>query len=61
MSDAHEKAKFWHDEKKCFVTYQELIGMSKTLYNQRTRAVGQVYRKHFFSKFDVAVNQNACV
>ena len=39
MSDAHEKAKFWHDEKKCFVTYQELIGMSKTLYNQRTRAV----------------------
>ena len=38
MSDAHEQAKFWDDEKKCFVTYQELIGMSKTLHNQRARA-----------------------
>lgn len=39
MSDVHEQAKFWHDEKKCFVTYQELIGMSKILSNHRTRAV----------------------
>lgn len=38
MSDAHEKAKFWHDEKKCFVTYQELIGMDRTLKNYRIRA-----------------------
>ena len=38
MSDAYEQAKFWDDEKKCFVTYQELIGMSKTLHNQRVRA-----------------------
>lgn len=39
MSDVYKKAKFWCDEKKRFVTYEELIGMSKTLYNQRTRAV----------------------
>lgn len=39
MSDAHEQAKFWHDEKKCFVTYQELIGMANKLTDQRTRAV----------------------
>ena len=38
MSDAHEQAKFWHDEKKCFVTYQELIGMDRTLKDQRIRA-----------------------
>ena len=42
MSDAHDQAKFWHDEKKCFVTYQELIGMSKILHNHRTRAVEQL-------------------
>ena len=39
MSDSYDQAKFWHDEKKCFVTYQELIGMSKILRNHRTRAV----------------------
>ena len=38
MSDAHEQAKFWHDEKKCFVTYQELIGMDRTLKAHRIRA-----------------------
>ena len=38
MSDAHEQAKFWHDEKKCFVTYQELIGMANKLTIQRVRA-----------------------
>ena len=38
MSDAHEKAKFWHDEKKCFVTYQELIGMANKLTDARARA-----------------------
>ena len=38
MSDAHEQAKFWHDEKKCFVTYQELIGMANKLTIQRGRA-----------------------
>jgi len=37
MSDAYKKAKFWCDEKKQFVTYDELIGMSNTLYNQRAR------------------------
>lgn len=38
MIDAHEQAKFWHDEKKCFVTYQELIGMDRTLKDHRIRA-----------------------
>ena len=38
MSDAHEQAKFWHDEKKCFVTYQELIGMANKLTDARARA-----------------------
>ena len=38
MSDAHEKAKFWQDEKKCFVTYQELIGMANKLTDARARA-----------------------
>jgi hypothetical protein len=37
MSDAYKKAKFWCDEKKQFVTYEELIGMSNTLHNQRAR------------------------
>ena len=38
MTDPYEQAKFWHDEKKCFVTYQELIGMDRTLKNYRIRA-----------------------
>lgn len=37
MSDPHEQGKFWCDEKKCFVTYEELIGMSNILHNQRAR------------------------
>lgn len=37
MSDVYKKAKFWCDEKKRFVTYEELIGMSNTLHNQRAR------------------------
>jgi len=38
MTDPYEQAKFWHDEKKCFVTYQELIGMDRTLKAHRIRA-----------------------
>ena len=38
MTDPYEQAKFWHDEKKCFVTYQELIGMDRTLKAHRIQA-----------------------
>jgi very-short-patch-repair endonuclease len=37
MSDPYKLCRFWCDEKKRFVTYEELIGMSNTLYNQRAR------------------------
>ena len=38
MSDAHTQGKFWCDEKKCFVTYQELIGMRNKLTEARATA-----------------------
>ena len=46
MSDAHEQAKFWHDEKKCFVTYQELIGMSTALIEARLNAASFLSRAY---------------
>ena len=48
MTDAHEQAKFWHAEKKCFVTYQELIGMDRTLKNHRIQAANLL--SHAYSK-----------